>query len=333
MKKKNFLLTVIVSALSLSLISCNLFNKSKEDDTTTNASATAFNYQYTGIKTQSDPNSKTPFMAIVENSKNARPQSGLSYADIVYETSAEGGIPRFICVFHSNYPEKIGPIRSARPYFVTLANEFSLPFAHCGGSKEALSKISNDSATMSINEMYNSKYFYRDNSRVAPHNLYTSSEKVLEALKDKSFNPAPKDFLNYDDSSFNDENLKASNTIDIKCNNLYSTSYKFKDGRYEKYMDGTLSYDALTKKPLAFDNVIVQKTNITLQNDGSHLDVDLISNGTGYVFSKGKVKEIKWKKDAEYGQTKLLDLEGKEISIPSGTTIWNIIDNNAPIKF
>lgn len=329
--KRIYGILIVILALSINLISCKS-EVTKDVDYTSDNEKNYIN-PYTGKESETDPNSSVPFMAIIENSKASRPQSGLSYADIVYEISAEGGIPRFISIFHSNYPEKIGPIRSTRKYFITLASEFNLPFAHCGGSSEALNKIKNDPSIMSINEMSNPKYFYRDNSRVAPHNLYTSSEKIIESIHDKNFNPPPKFFLNYSNNTFNDNSLKLSNTIDIKYNNLYSTSYKFKNDRYEKYMDGELAYDDLNGNPLFFDNIVIQKTNITLQSDGNHLNVDLISEGDGYVFSKGKVKEIHWKKDNEYAHTKLYDINGEEIFLTPGTTIWNIVDNSSNIYF
>ncbi|MFQ6847416.1 MAG: DUF3048 domain-containing protein, partial [Clostridium perfringens] len=84
---------------------------------------------YTGKILESDSIDNIPFMCIIENSRAARPQSGLSEADIVYETMAEAGIPRFLAVFYENSPEVIGPVRSVRPYFLDISKEHDLPFA------------------------------------------------------------------------------------------------------------------------------------------------------------------------------------------------------------
>lgn len=108
---------------------------------------------YTGNILESDSIDNIPFMCIIENSRAARPQSGLSEADIVYETMAEAGIPRFLAVFYENSPEVIGPVRSVRPYFLDISKEHDLPFAHCGGSAEALATISSDESLNSINEI------------------------------------------------------------------------------------------------------------------------------------------------------------------------------------
>jgi hypothetical protein len=87
---------------------------------------------YTGEEVNKEILDNIAVLAIVENSINARPQSGLNAADIVYETLAEGGIPRFIALFQKNKAEKVGPIRSARSYFLDISKEYNLPFAHCG---------------------------------------------------------------------------------------------------------------------------------------------------------------------------------------------------------
>lgn len=323
-----FIISSITSCSSLDSIESNSENISEitqKEDT--------FKYPFTGIKTNENPQDKTPYIVVVENSKASRPQSGLSFADIVYETSAEGGIPRFIAIYHSNTASKIGPVRSIRPYFLTISKEYALPIAHCGGSKEALNEVKKDSSIMSINEMTNGKYYYRDNNRKAPHNLYTSSEKILQAIKDKKYNLKAESSLKFDNEFFNNNDLKEALNITIKPNNVYETSYTFEDGTYTKLMDGEIAKDAITNSPLTFTNIVVQKTDITLQTDNSHLNIDLVSSGEGYIFSNGKVIEMKWSKDSQYDDTKLYDLDGNPISLSEGNTIWNIVDSQSIITY
>ena len=334
--RKKFLLSILSIFIISSITSCSsldsIESNSKNISETTQKENT-FKYPFTGIKTNENPQNKTPYIVVVENSKASRAQSGLSFADIVYETSAEGGIPRFIAIYHSNTADKIGPVRSIRPYFLTISKEYALPIAHCGGSKEALNEVKNDSSIMSINEMNNGKYYYRDTKRKAPHNLYTSSENILKAIKDKEYNLEAKSSLNFDNEFFNNNDLKEALNITIKPNNVYETSYTFKNGNYIKSMDGEVAKDAITNSDLTFTNIVVQKTDITLQTDNSHLNIDLVSNGEGYVFSKGKVIEIKWSKDSEYSNTKLFDLNGNPISLSEGNTIWNIVDSQSIITY
>lgn len=333
--RKKFLLSILSIFIISTLTSCSslesIESNSKNISEITQKEDT-FKYPFTGIKTNEDPQKKTPYMVVVENSKASRPQSGLSFADIVYETSAEGGIPRFIAIYHSNTASKIGPVRSIRPYFLTISKEYILPIAHCGGSKEALNEVKKDSSIMSINEMTNGKYYYRDTKRKAPHNLYTSSETILQAINDKKYNLKAESSLKFDNEFFNND-LKQALNITIKPNNVYETSYIFKNGTYTKFMDGEVAKDAITNSPLTFTNIVVQKTDITLQTDNSHLNIDLVNSGEGYVFSNGKVIEMKWSKNSQYDNTKLYDLDGNEIALSEGNTIWNIVDSQSKITY
>ena len=334
--KKKFLLSILSIFIISSITSCSSLDSiesNSENISEITQKEDTFKYPFTGIKTNENPQDKTPYIVVVENSKASRPQSGLSFADIVYETSAEGGIPRFIAIYHSNTASKIGPVRSIRPYFLTISKEYALPIAHCGGSKEALNEAKKDSSIMSINEMTNGKYYYRDNNRKAPHNLYTSSEKILQAIKDKKYNLKAESSLKFDNEFFNNNDLKEALNITIKPNNVYETSYTFEDGTYTKLMDGEIAKDAITNSPLTFTNIVVQKTDITLQTDNSHLNIDLVSSGEGYIFSNGKVIEMKWSKDSQYDDTKLYDLDGNPISLSEGNTIWNIVDSQSIITY
>src|SRR3990172_7597552 len=81
---------------------------------------------------------RRPLGVMIENSPDSRPQSGLGTADIVYEAVAEGGITRFMAIFHCNAPYSvnlmIAPVRSARIYFVNLISEYDGLYNHVGGA-------------------------------------------------------------------------------------------------------------------------------------------------------------------------------------------------------
>src|SRR3989344_7322518 len=121
---------------------------------------------------------------MVENQIDARPPSGLAQAKIVYEILTEATITRFLAIYDlSENLQKIGPVRSARPYFIDLALEYGALYAHSGGSPAALERLKDDDSISNLDEFfgYNSGYFWRDNQRSAPHNLYTSSSLLAEA--------------------------------------------------------------------------------------------------------------------------------------------------------
>lgn len=287
--------------------------------------------QFTGEKITKKVLNSPQFMAIIENSKDARPQSGISEADIVYETMVEGGISRFIALFNKNIPKEIGPIRSARPYLLDISTEYNIPIAHCGGSEEALIKIQKEDIK-SLNEFSNNSSYWRDNSRIAPHNLYTSSEKITEIMKQKNYiNKSPIKPI-FDENYWLDNNLPFCNDVNLIFNKNYSTNYIYKNGLYYKYMNGEPSIDKSNKKPITSKNIVIQITNINLQNDGQHLDVNLIGEGNGYLISNGKYEKIKWYKKDFNSPTILKTENDSIIPLSPGNTWWHIIDSKSSIE-
>lgn len=332
MKFTKYLLFTLLSIMIL--IGCN--NSQVKNSNTTDSTKTKISSKYyspfTNEEVDKDTASHIPFMVMIENSPDSRPQSGLSDANVIYETSAEGGIPRFIALFQKNYPKTIGPVRSVRPYFIDIAETFNIPFAHCGGSKESLDEIAASKSLMSINEISNGKYFWRDKNRVAPHNLYTSSENILNYIKDKNLNYKYTNPLNFNDEYFNSSKLNSVNNIKIVINKYYNTSYELDNNLFIKYMDGIKAIDANNKEPLKFTNIVIQKTNITLSSDNSHLNIPLTGSGEGYVISKGKYTEITWSKDNSSPNTILKDKKGNIVTLSSGKTIWHIVDNTTEVS-
>lgn len=331
MKKKSIFLIIFFVSLT-AIINYKILYKKEEP---TEDTSTVNTYKYTGLN--STNNNEYSFMVIVENSPSSRPQSGLSKADIIYETSAEGGIPRFIALFSSENCDKIGPVRSIRPYFIDIGKEFNLPVAHCGGSAVALDTISKDDSFSSINEISNENYFWRDSSRKAPHNLYTSSHKIQSYITDKNinyFNTTKCNFpFSFDNNFIKSKNLKDLNNVTITINKNYNTSYKYEDGSYVKSMDDILAIDANTNSVLNFSNIIIQKTNISLNEDNTHLDIDLNGSGEGYFISQGKIMDILWYKNPSDGKTYLTDTNKNPIKLSTGKTIWHIIDRKTTLNF
>ena len=134
---------------------------------------------------------KVPVAVVVENAPDARPQSGLDQADIVWEILAEGFITRFFAIFDTQASAQIGPVRSARIYFDQLDRAYGLPYAHAGGNADALAWIGTWHLP-NLDEIYGAGgYFWRSSSRQMPHNLYTSTDLLERAARDRAFTPPP----------------------------------------------------------------------------------------------------------------------------------------------
>lgn len=339
--KKNVFITVLFSFSLFLLISYNSYE-------TTDVSNTSLNPQhivkklvdkeekyfapFTGEEVSCNTYKNTPFMVIIENSRSARPQSGLSEADLVFETMAEGGIPRFIALFQKNSPKEIGPIRSARPYFIDISKEYNLPFSHCGGSEEALVAIKNE-GLMSMDEILNGSYYWRDKSRNAPHNLYSSAENIRKLLINKGYISSPSFIHKFNKEYWSNNSLSDANSIEIKLNRYYTIGYELKNGEYMKTMDNILAVDRSNNNPLTVSNIVIQITDIKLQSDGSHVDVTLVGDGSGYVISNGKYMKVNWSRKDVSSPTLFTDEKGCEVPLAPGKTWWHIADKNINVQF
>ncbi|MCJ7690941.1 MAG: DUF3048 domain-containing protein, partial [Clostridiaceae bacterium] len=218
-----------------------------------------------------------------------------------------------------------------RPYFLDICQEYNLPFAHCGGSAEALDEIKNKNL-MSLNEMAYASTYVRDNERKAPHNLYTSTDKLRALVKTKDYVKPPTVKLKFDKSYWDNDKLSPATDVLLKINRNYSTSYAYKDGLYYKSMDGKSATNKVDNLPLTTKNIVVQFTSMKLQADGYRLDIDLVGSGNGYVISNGKFMKMHWSKKDASSQTLLTDEAGNDLPLNPGKTWWNIVDKNTVVS-
>lgn len=262
---------------------------------------------------------------MIENHVDARPQSGLSKARIVYEVLAESDITRFLAVYDlSDNLEKIGPVRSARPYYIDLASEYKALYAHSGGSPKALSRLKTDTLVYNLDEFfgYNSGYFWRDNKRYAPHNLYTSSELLIKA-KDHY------DISNYNDLTswkFKDGNQSSVNDYEIKIN--YSEAdvskviwkYLKDNNKYERWQNNNRHLDD-DGSIIESDNVIVQYSKTTVLDEIGRKDIKLVGTGKAIIFRDGLAITGSWERKDINSRTFFYDDNKNEIEFNRGK-IW-----------
>lgn len=286
---------------------------------------------YTGEEVTKDVANNTAFMAIIENASGARPQSGFTSADIVFEAMAEGGITRCFAIFQKENCAKIGPIRSMRTYFIDIAYEYNLPFAHCGGSHDALARIKAEKC-MSMNEMTNGSYYWRDSTRkVEEHSLYSSTDKLRALVKEKGYAVNPPSPLKFDKSFWdNTDGSQASNII-IRFNGAYTTAYDFKDGLYYKSMNNAPTLNREDSEPVAVKNVVIQNVKYRSRPNESYLDADLVGTGDGYIISNGKAVKITWSRSSLQSNTVFKDESGKIVPLNPGKTWWHLLDQNAKL--
>ncbi len=287
-----------------------------------------------GIEVANEEATKHVVTAVmIENSPDARPQSGLAEADVVFEAVAEGGITRFIALYQNSRPSLVGPVRSLRPYYADWAAAFDPSVAHVGGSPEALSMIRSGNYGVDIDQFFNGSYYWRATDRAAPHNVYTNFDKLdaLNANKNhttSTFSFAPR---------VNGRAVEAPDATQIQIDvssGIFSVSYSYNKttNSYDRKQGGVAHTDR-EKGQISPKVVIALKTNISLSSDGSHMTIATSGSGKAYVFQNGTVTEGTWSKENAKGQLFIKDAAGKEISPVRGQTWITTVGNDKNVSW
>ncbi len=262
-----------------------------------------------------------PFIVMIDNHKDARPQYGIGEADIVYEALTEGGITRFMAIFMGENVSKIGPIRSAREYFVKLAYPYKGLYVHCGGSPYAYIAIKK-LGIYDLDQLAHQGYFKRDHGKKAPHNLFTSAYSLKKAAHFFHLSPPPR--VPHFGAKIQKikEDKDPIKKVYIKYNRMYAINYIYEGGKYVRYMGSMPWEDALTKKALKTDNLIVLfvPSQIRKNDKAGRLKMNIEGLGKGFVFTGGKMTNIKWIKHPKE-PLYLIDKSGDRITLNPGK-IW-----------
>jgi len=286
-------------------------------------------------KEKESPFGSRPLSIMIENSGGARPQTGLDKANIVYEVLAEGGITRFLAIYYDQEAEVVGPVRSARPYFISKSLEHQAIYVHIGGSEEAYNFIKEERID-DINEFVDFQPFWRTQDRKPPHNLYTSTIKLRqEANKLGYVEMIKKEDYQFETDSHEKLTGRQSNSIVITYNNDYTVSYKYKPEsmKYLRFINNEPHIDAKTKKQLAVDNIIIQFAKTKIIDEEGRLAIDFIGKGKGLLFFKGSSEEITWEKRDLESRTVFLDKEGNRIALTPGNVWIQIVPSDLGVQY
>ncbi len=253
-------------------------------------------FLYQGIGTAK---TRVPLIVMIDNHKDARPQYGIGKADIVYEALAEGGITRFMAIFIGEDVTKVGPVRSAREYFVKLAYPYKGLYAHCGGSPYAYIAIKK-LGVHDLDQLTHGKYFKRDHTKKSPHNLFTSTNLLNKAVSFYHISPPIRiPFFGAQIMPIKEEK-NIVKKVYIKYNRMYAISYLYNSekNRYIRYTGKTIWKDALTREPISTENVIILfvPSHIRKNDKEGRLKMNIEGMGRGLLFTGGGMESIKWVK-------------------------------------
>lgn len=304
----------------------------------------------------------SPIAVMLDNHSAARPQSALNQADIVYEIMAEGLITRYMAVYYDHAPTIIGPVRSARSYFIDKAMELGAIYVHVGGSPQSLKDLK-DLSVPQI-EGLTSSIMYRDTSKgkKAPHNLYANGDKLLAEIQKKSLVTGDGlSYLKWFDFSESDTYVPIGDTAQDatltpkrvvdeglvvnskkvslfykgttpgKGNYIVAYAYDGVSKRYLRNINEKPCVDEVDGTQVAPVNIIVQFAGSKVMDDVGRLDVSLVGEGDGLLLTGGTVVPIRWSKASRRGLTEYHDSNGAQVVLRPGQTWIQVIGDTKHI--
>lgn len=275
----------------------------------------------TGIKVKNEAATKQAVTAImIENSPDARPHSGLKQAGVVYEAIAEGGITRYLALYQESKPALVGPVRSLRLYYVDWLTPYQASVAHVGGSLKALQLIRNGNYR-DIDQFFNPGTYWRASDRYAPHNVYTSFDRLNKLNQQKKFTSSKfKSFPRVDGKPSSKPDARR-----VKINfssALYNTEYRYdaKTNSYSRLLGGELHKDR--EKGVIKPSVIVamRVNESTIMEDGAREQIKTSGSGRATIFQNGTALEATWRKKSRAAPLELIDKNNQPIELVRGQT-------------
>lgn len=257
---------------------------------------------------------------MIENSPDARPQSGIKDSGVVFEAIAEGGITRFLVLYQEQKPQLIGPVRSVRMYYVDWVAAFNASVAHIGGSAAALAEVRNGSYR-DIDQFFNPGSYWRASDRYAPHNVYTSFERI-DALN------AAKGYTSSQFTGFTRKDSVAhpapnARTMSVTISGaLYNSSYTY-DAASNTYLRSQGGAPHVDREAGQISPRVVIVMKVPMQRvfeDGYREQINTIGTGEAFIFQDGTVQQVTWTKNARAEQIKFTDAAGADVPLARGQT-------------
>src|SRR6266508_884252 len=256
-----------------------------------------------------------PALAIkVENLPDARPQAGLDRADVVYEEPVEGGITRFIVVYQCHNAGRVGPVRSGRTTDPKVLVQFGRPVMGYAGAQAPVMRAIDRTGVLDVNYDIAVSAYTRDDSRPAPHNLYTSTRSLWKAAETTEGAPAPVF------SSYSDVYWTWSRTQAAWLRSHGTVPHLLEDGTQVRAA-----------------NVVVMQVQVTsgpiVDAAGNHSpEVELTGSGKAYVFRDGRMVIGRWERDTLKDVNTLVSKAGTQIALAPGVTWVELLPSTISVE-
>ena len=268
-----------------------------------------------------------PVLAVkIDNIVYARPQTGLTDADIVYVLPVEGGLSRFLAIFSSHIPPVIGPVRSARADDLELLRQFGRPaFAWSGAQPRLTGVIEHDSRIVDLSADLMGGY-YRDYNRIAPYNLYAHTRTLLAEAKGASKAHS----IGFEFGTANPGGRRTASASVSYPAASYRFTWSARRGRWLVWMDGARA--ASTEGPqLSAATVVIQHTLVRTSNYKEYGRrppfASTMGHGTAIVLRNGREYQVRWSRPRADGGTSFTTLSGQPMRFAPGP-VWIVLVGN-----
>lgn len=323
---------------------------------------------FTGYE-KTDKSNPRAVAVMVNNITAARPQRGLSQADILVESKVEGGITRFMAVYsdYENVTGDIGPVRSGRDQFLQLAMPWHALYIHVGRSGVTQTMIDTYEYNDSDADGYVKNLTYRDQNRInqgyaTEHTAFTTADLLNSLFTKYDYETTYKygspcfDFVHYDENNgIRQLTGDSATSVSITHSQSYATYFDYNEstGKYDMSQWNSRAKSVQQTKDendgtqLSFENVFVLFADIEpYPYPGGNLDangndkgdpdyqkVDYSYGGIGYYFSNGNVEKIRWFKGGPTDMLKFTDMDENSLKVNCGTSYIGIVDLDEYEKF
>lgn len=331
---------ILVAILVIAIISCGVLlgMKFMQDKEETEENTVEENTVMTVVLEEEEETAKSIYSGnertiavMIDNVGDARPQTSLNEAMLVYEAYVEGGLTRLLAVYKNVSVDTIGPTRSARPVFIDYALENDSIFVHYGGSDRALEEVEEFDMDNVNGIVTPSNVFWRTSKKSAPHNALISTANIWAYAEKQGYRTTTteRNVLNYvTDAVTLDDGISAT-TINIPYSGIkVKYVYNTETETYDRYVGGSITTDWLTGETITTKNIIITFANnytTSEENGYGRQEIENIGTLDGYYITNGKAISIKCEKTSRTSKTVYKDLEGNEIEVNDGNTYIQIV--------
>ncbi|PWB39102.1 MAG: hypothetical protein C3F02_00580 [Parcubacteria group bacterium] len=273
-----------------------------------------------------------PVAVMVDNGWDVRPQYGLSQADIIYEALAESNITRLMAIYSSNTKvDKVGPVRSARPYFASWAEEYHGAYLHVGGSPDILALLPKMNLENVDQIGVSEIYFWREKKLKAPHNVLTSQTSWLRLGEVRGLSKKDQMIISWlfeEATTTGRANIK---DVTINYNDIYKVDWKYNDkiGVYQRFQgDQPFVYDSGDQA--GADNIIVQIVPSKIVDNLGRREMNVKKGGAVLIFNKFGVQSGSWENN---GRTLFYNDKKEELKLVPGKTWVQVVDSLDEVKY